>query len=356
MLVVNLSFLLSKPTGISTYALNLFPHLQELNPTLLTWQNFDNFNCHSIPNDLTAERGTKGHLRRLFWTQFKLPDIYRKLKGSLLFSPVPEAPLATNCPYVVTVHDLIPLRFYRRFSPLSNYFRYQLPLVLEQAQHIICNSQSTAGDLHSFLGLAEEKITSIPLAYDSNNFRFLNLEQPENPYYLYLGRHDPYKNLQGLIRAFSRMNKGNDAHLWIAGQPDGRYTPKLEMMVTELGLKNRVKFLDYVPYHQLPIIINQALALVFPTFWEGFGIPVLEAMGCGTPVITSNLSSLPEIVGNAGILIDPHRTEEIAAAMGAIMEDSGLRSHLSRLSLQRASQFSWQKTGKATVKVLEKYL
>lgn len=356
MLVVNLSFLLTKPTGLSTYALNLFPHLQPLNPTLLSPRLFDSFNCYSIPNNLTASQGRMGHIRRLLWTQFKLPETARKLKASLLFSPVPEAPIAVNLPYIITVHDLIPLRFPNSFSPLTNYFRYQLPFVVKQAQHIICNSYSTAKDTQDFLGVQESKITPIPLAYDANHFRYLNLPSPETPYFLYLGRHDPYKNIQGLIRAFSHLKKPDFIHLYIGGQKDKRYTPKLEALVIELELKNRVKFIDYIPYQQLPIIINQALALVFPSFWEGFGIPVLESMGCGTPVIASNLSSLPEVVGDGGILVDPHRVAEITAAMDAIVEDWGLRTHLSRLSLQQASHFSWQKTGQATVEVLKNYL
>ncbi len=111
-----------------------------------------------------------------------------------------------------------------------------------------------------------------------------------------------------------------------------------------------------MPYDQLPIIINQAIALVFPTLWEGFGLPVLEAMACGTPVITSNLSSLPEVAGDAAILVNPYNTQEITEAMQAVATDSTLRSRLSTLGINRASQFSWAKTGQATVEVLQRYL
>ena len=104
-----------------------------------------------------------------------------------------------------------------------------------------------------------------------------------------------------------------------------------------------MKFLDYIAYEQLPVIISGARALVFPSLWEGFGLPVLEAMGCGTPVITSNLSSIPEVAGVAALLVDPYKTTEITAAMIAIAKEDELRSHLSNLSLQRAQQFSWAK-------------
>ena len=118
----------------------------------------------------------------------------------------------------------------------------------------------------------------------------------------------------------------------------------------------QVKFLEYVPYHQLPTLINQAIALVFPSLWEGFGLPVLEAMACGTPVVTSNLSSLPEVVGDAALLVNPDNVREITAAMQTLTRDPKVRSHLTRLGIIRASQFSWEQTGRETVEVLKHYI
>lgn len=353
-LLINLSILFSQPTGISNYTQNLFPYLKNLKPTLLTAQIYPEFNCYSIPNNLTPAQGTKGHFSRLLWTQFKLPKIYQKLKANLLFSPVPEAPLNSKCRYVVTVHDVIPLRFPQLSSPLLYYHRYYIPQVLQQAQHIICNSQSTARDITKFYSISASKITPILLAYDDHNFRFLG--QNTSSYFLYLGRHDPYKNLHRLIAAFAALSNNQDYQLWIAGSPDARYTPALKVQATELGILNQVKFLDYVPYNKLPKIINQAIALVFPSLWEGFGLPVLEAMACGTPVITSNLSSLPEVAGDAAILVNPYNTSEITKAMNEVAKDTSLRDRLSNLCIARANQFSWDKAGKETAQVLEKYL
>lgn len=354
-LLINLSFLIHKPTGITTYATNLFPHLQSLNPTLLTSQTIANYNCYPVPPNLTPEQGTKGNFQRLVWTQLQLPRLYKQLKASLLFSPLPEAPLYSNCRFVVMVHDLIALRFPQPFSPLTTYQRYYIPQVLAQAQHIICNSTATARDITNFFDIKASKITPILLAHDANHFRFLNL--PTRNYYLYLGRQDPYKNLQRLIAAFAALPRENrDCELWLAGPPDQRYLPVLIAQAEQLGIAERVKFLDYVPHNQLPTLINSAIALVFPTLWEGFGFPVLEAMACGTPVITSNLSSLPEVVGDAAILVNPYNTEEIADAMQTITTDLELRSHLRTLGLTRASQFNWTKTGKVTMEVLSRYL
>jgi len=353
-LIINLSIIFSQPTGISNYAKNLFPYLKSLNPTLLTAEKYPNYNCYSVPNNLTPADGTKGHLNRLLWTQFQLPKIYQKLKSQLLFSPIPEAPLYTNCRFIVMSHDMIPLRFPKRFSPLTPYHLYYVPQVLNQAQHIICNSHATAKDLVDFFHIPSNKITPIPLAYDSSHFQFLNL--PTRNYFLYIGRQDPYKNLQRLITAFSALPNRNDYELWLAGPDDQRYSPLLEIQTQELGINHLVKFLNYVPYDELPIIINQAIALVFPTLWEGFGLPVLEAMACGTPVITSNISSLPEVAGDAAILINPYHIEEITAAMKMIINDSETRKQLSEKGLKRVNQFSWEKTGLATVEVLKQYL
>lgn len=352
-LLMNLSYSLSRPTGTTIYALNLLPYLQPLDPTLLVSQNLSPYSCHLVPTGLTPEQGLKGHLRRLVWTQLQLPRIYQQRRSRLLFSPIPEAPLNTHCRYIVTVHDLIPLRFPLRRSPLTTYFRYYIPQVLKQAQHIICDSIATAKDITNFFHIRADKITPVLLAHDAKDFCFLDL--PTSNYFLYVGRHDPYKNLHRVIDAFAALPSNRDWELWIAGPADRRYTPVLEAQVMQLGLTHQVKFLDYIPYKQLPIVINQAIALVFPTLWEGFGLPVLEAMACGTPVITSNLSSLPEVVGDAALLVDPYKTGEITEAMKAVATDSGLRSHLRTLGLNQASQFSWAKTGQTTVEVLKRH-
>ena len=350
--LINLSFLTTKPTGITTYATNLFPHLQSLNPTLLTSQSIANYSCYPVPPNLNPDSGTKGHLRRLAWTQLVLPRIYRQMRSQLLFSPVPEAPLFSNCRYIVTVHDLTALRFPKP-SPLTTYQRHYIPQVLAQAEHILCNSTATAQDITHFFQISPGKISPILLAHDADHFRFQNL--PKQNYFLYIGRHDPYKNLHRIIAAFAAL-PSRDYELWLAGPSDSRYTPLLKADIERLGITNQVKFLGYVPYSQLPSLINRALALVFPSLWEGFGFPVLEAMACGTPAIASNLSSLPEVAGNAALLIDPYNTGEITAAMETIASDSSLRSHLSTLGLTRAKSFSWAKTGLATVQVLSRYL
>ena len=360
-ILINLSMVFHRPTGIATYALNVARHLDALNPILLTPEAIADFASYNIPSNMTPADGTKGHLRRLWWTQWQLPKLYRKLKASLIYSPIPEAPLYSGCPYVVMCHDLIPLRFPRGTSPLTNYFRAIVPLVLHQAEHIICNSEATARDLVDFYGIAPQKISPVLLAYDNTHFYPRSLDRNianvdlDCPYFLYLGRHDPYKNVSGLISAFAKMPYSQDYRLYLAGAEDPRFTPKLKQQAAELGLGDRVFFLDYVSYEDLPLLLSRAIALVFPTFWEGFGLPVLEAMACGTPVITSNLASLPEVTGDAAVLVNPYSTKEITQAMEYLATDSIARSQLSQLSLKRAELFSWKKTGAQTQAILQRY-
>jgi glycosyltransferase involved in cell wall biosynthesis len=207
------------------------------------------------------------------------------------------------------------------------------------------------------LNIPAQKITPTLLGYDRENFHVRPyLSPPNKPYFLYIGRHDPYKNVTGLISAFAALSNPQDFELQIAGSFDSRFTPILKTQVLELGLSEQVKFLEYVSYTDLPILLNQALALVFPSFWEGFGLPVLEAMACGTPVITSNVSSLPEVTGDAALLINPRRIPEITTAMESIINEQGLGAKLSALGLERAKLFNWETTGAETQEVLLRYL
>jgi glycosyltransferase involved in cell wall biosynthesis len=357
-LLINLSFLFDQPTGLSVYASNIVPYLKRLNPNLLVSKNNPEYSCYQIPDNLTPKQGKKGHFRRLIWTQFQLPKIYEQLSAKLLFSPVPEMPLYSKCNSVIVVHDLIPLRFPNFKSPLTLYFRHYLPWILNQASHIICNSVATAQDIQDYFNIPESKITPILLGYNREHFQPLKKENKQNniPYFLYYGRHDSYKNLSRIIQAFAVISNHQDCQLWIAGSQDQRYTPQLKLQTQELNIADQVKFLDYVSYQELPQIINGAIALLFPSLWEGFGFPVLESMGCGIPVITSNISSLPEVVGDAAILVDPYNIGEIMDAMKVLMSDSNLRKNLSQKGLQQANKFSWEKTGQQTAKILEKYL
>ncbi len=351
-LVINLSILMQKPTGHSVYINNVIPRLLDLHPALLInegmqaeWHDrYPAADLHPVSSHLNPDRGSVAYLRRLLWTQFRLPRQVKKLGGNLLFSPIPELPIGSKIPGVVTLYDFIPLRFSGARSPLHQYYRHYVPRVLSQAKHIIAISESTANDAIRFCNVPASKITAIPLGYDSTNFRFLDL--PTQNYVLYVGRTNPYKNLRRAIHAFSKVPNHQDYEFWIAGPPDTRYIPELEGLAWELGVRLRV--LNYVPYKELPVLMNRAIALVFPSLWEGFGLPILEAMACGTPVITSNTSSMPEVAGDAALLVDPMDGRAIAGAMNDVLTDDRLRQQLRDRGLDRAAEFAWESTAART--------
>ncbi len=364
---VNLAYLLNRPTGTTQYALNLLPYLEALSPHYLatTASQLPRDRYRAVPANMTAAQGTAGHLRRLAWTQLKLPALCQqadpKSGSSLLFSPIPEAPLFSSTRFVVTFHDLIPLRFPQFFGAIKLFYKYYVPQVLHQSEQIICNSEATARDIIDFYGLSANKLVPIPLAYDAQHFRPVPAtpgiwpDQPmSQPYFLMLGRQAPYKNIGRVIEALAQTKE--TCMLVMAGPTDKRYTPELIAKAEALGVRSRLKFLSYVSYDQLPGLLSQAIALIFPSLWEGFGLPVLEAMACGTPVICANVASLPEVAGDAALMIDPVKVSAIASAMNQILLDSALRLQLRTAGLQRVQQFSWEKTGQATVEVLRQHL
>jgi len=367
-LLISLAVAGTKPTGIANYAINLaqnlpvtgatFFHPRKLSSTFFE-DNLAQNRWLEIPADYSAEAGKKGHFGRLVWTQFQLPKFYKASKASLprskklglIFSPAPEAPIGVGCRSVVMVHDLIPLRFPNWRSPLTLYAKFYVPQVLREAQHVVCNSQATADEIIEFFGISAQKITPIPLAYDDQHFRFLN--RPTQNYFVVLGRPDPHKNMVRVLNAFAQFSQENkDTEIWFVGPEDPRRTPGLRAQAAELGVAERVKFVGYAAYADLPEILGGAIALIFPSLWEGFGLPVLEAMACGTPVITSNRSALPEVAGDAALLIDPESSEALVEGMGAIATDNTLRENLRQAGLTRVQQFSWQKTAEQTAELL----
>lgn len=355
-IAVNLSFLASQPTGISNYALNILPALRSLSPRLFTPFKIPAYGDaahHFLSPQMSTDAGRRGHLRRLLWLQFCANHNFQQAgEDPLIFTPLPEAPFFSRCRYIVTAHDTIPLRFPAGSGLLNRYFRYYVPRVLEQAVHIICNSQTTAADIMATYGIPAKQITPIYLGYDDQQFRPLAIA-PQN-YFLYVGRHSPHKNLIRLIQAFAQM-KSSAMELWIAGLGHRDYTTKLQICAAELNVSDRVKFLGYVSEQDLPCLINGAIAFVFPSLWEGFGLPILEAMACGTPVITSNCAAMAEIAGDAALLINPYATNELAQAMNCIGQDNTLYQDLRNRGLAHVKAFSWAKAGTATAAVLSQY-
>jgi len=336
-LLLNYRPVLRQPTGIGVYAQGVLPALQQL-PHVL------------IPGGDTGSASER--LRRLVWSQRRLPRLARQHRASLIFTPAPEGYIGRQAiPQVVMVHDLRPISHPER-SLQSLYFRAWVPPLLRQCRRILTNSAFTAQEIERWAGVPEQRISVIPLGYDAASFRpaaGASGLPSKRPYLLHVGQAYPHKNLPRLIEAFAALAPQHpDLQLVLAGKPHPTETPRLEARVRERGLEARVQLLPYAPSETLVQLYQGALALVYPSLWEGFGLPVLEAMACGTPVLTSYGSGTEEAAGDAALLVDPANTAALAAALRDLVEQPSLLQQLRQRGLQRAAQFSWERTAAAT--------
>ncbi len=275
-----------------------------------------------------------------------LPRILDKVQPDVCHYTNFLAPVSEERPYVVTIHDM-GLETLGSAHPLAKrvYTRRLVPHVARKAKLIITNSEYSKWEIVKYLGICEDRIRVTPLAA-SAEFRPVPIPA-RAPYFLYVGNLEPRKNLDRLIEAFARIPK-KDHELLIVGNRWYQGS-RAEQKARSLGLNGRVKFLGYVPRSDLPTIFSGATGFVYPSLLEGFGLPIVEAMACGTPVITSNSSSMKEVAGQAALLINPTDVREMTDAMARLADDAILRRELSKQGLKRAAEFSWEKTAQLTL-------
>lgn len=262
---------------------------------------------------------------------------------------------------LLTVHDLSFVRVPETASPrLKAYLDVVVPRSARRADHIIADSQATKDDLIELYGIAPEKVTVILSGVDA---RFRRVENSaavranysigNAPYIFAIGTVQPRKNYARLIEALARLRaEGHDLTLVIAGGKGWLDDPIYETLDT-LQLRDQVRFIGFADDGDLPALYSEALCLAFPSLYEGFGLPILEAMACGTPVITSNVSSMPEAAGDAALLIDPYDVNALTDALRRIMEDSTLRDALVQRGYAQAARFSWEAAARQLLAVYE---
>lgn len=296
------------------------------------------------------------------WQQLKLPRILTRLKVDLFHSPLSVLPLLKPCPSVVTVLDLTPKLFPSRYTWKTHLSVHTLlRQSAQRADKVIAISESTKRDLVEHLKVNESKIVVIHLAadkayYRSTNPGMINTTRKKysegKKFILYVGTLEPRKNLPRLIKAYNkvRLETRLKHKLVIAGMKGWMYD-SIFQTVHNLNLEKDVIFTGYVPQEELPALYSAADLFVYPSLYEGFGLPPLEAMACGTPVITSNTSSLPEVVGDAGTMVNPHSVDELAQAIYKVLTDEKLRSDMIYKGLKQAKKFTWEKTAQETLKV-----
>jgi glycosyltransferase involved in cell wall biosynthesis len=294
---------------------------------------------------------------RSVWMQLVLPRILRDVRPDLVHFTNYLAPLAGRVPYLVSFHDmslsLLPQYHTLKKRVLTSSL---IPAVARGARMILTPSESTRRDVVRLLRVDPGRVRVIPYAAGPS-FRPVPLA-PERleaahgirtPYFLYVGTLEPRKNLARALRAFASVAGAlPGCRFVIVGQRGWRYDEVLRA-AAHPALRGRVELLGYVTEDSLPELYAHALALVYPSLYEGFGLPVVEAMACGTPVLTSRSSSLAEIAEGAALLVDPTDEKALADALHALATDEGLRNRLRAQGLERARAFSWERTGRETV-------
>jgi glycosyltransferase involved in cell wall biosynthesis len=343
--------------GVGTYVRNLLQHLSRLDRTteyVVLCQESDRGLVGELGENFRAvAESSPGYSLR---EQVTVPLDLRREKVDLFHAPHYVLPTLTPCKSVVTIHDCIHLKFpqYLPNTLAYAYARGSLWVAAHRSSRILTVSETSKRDILEYFRVPSRKIDVI---YNGLDERFASPPpeedvarvreryQLDHPFVLYAGNIKPHKNLERLIEAFHMFRRGEFEHvkLVIIGDEISKYAA-LRHAVHRHKLHKHVRFFGFVPHGTLAILYRLAAVFVFPSLYEGFGLPPLEAMASGTPVITSNVSSLPEVVNDAAVLIDPLQPEAIADAIRRVLTNAALRDDLRARGLERARHFSWERS------------
>lgn len=370
---IDARWIFRETSGISTYTRELIRELVRLEPP----HEFVLFFDDEERMRQTAAEVELGEAERMkamrvpyglfsVRTQLFLPALLKKEGIDVFHSPNYMIPFrvfprrrAGRVRCVVTIHDLIPLRF-PEFTPKAKKTRFMLLYrkVMEEvgarADLILTVSEHSRQDVIREMQVPEERVTAVPNGVSAAYRPEENAGKADPRVILYVGRFDPYKNVEGLIRIFARVRQQmqEDVRLRIIGSPDPRY-PEPRRLAEELGVGDRVDWSGYADEDALAGAYHEADVFVLPSRYEGFGLTVLEAMASGAPVVCSNVSSLPEVAGDAALLADPGDEEGFAQAVRRVLEDKSLAEDLSRRGLEQAKRFTWRRTAETTLEAYE---
>ncbi len=272
------------------------------------------------------------------------------VKPDVFFSPGFNPPIYSRYPCVFTIHDLIHLKINEESSVTKRaYYELVVKKAAKRAAKVLTVSEFSKSEIVTWARIPEENVVvvgnGVSSLFSEEGVRY----SPGYPYLFYLGNHKPHKNMARLLKAFSISTASKDIKLVMSGRPD-RQTVSV---IRQHSLEDKVVFAGVIPEEDLPAYLRGAVALLFPSLYEGFGLPAVEAMACGTPVIASNRTSLPEVVGEAGLLVNPYDVENMASAIDTIATDSTQRSDLRKKGIRRTKCFDWNKVAEKVIRVLD---
>lgn len=309
-----------------------------------------------------------GRAPNLLWHQTALPVIAARARLDLLFMPAANRrlPLWSPCPTVGTVHDLSALRLPGKYDRTHDmYIRHVLPRLVRRLSRVVTVSESSRRDIAALAGIPSERITVVPNGVDTERMRptpravalrkLAHRIPVDRPYLLYVSRVEhPGKNHVRLIEAFAQMKAAPAVpHRLVLAGPLRERAEIVQAAAEESGVGADIIFTDFMPDEELPALYAAADALIFPSLYEGFGIPLLEAMACATPVAAARTSSLPEVAGEAAVYFDPRDPADMAAAVRRLLHTPGLRRRMVGAGLARVRHFSWRESARRLLQVFE---
>ncbi len=358
--------LLSRPiTGIGRYTLEMCRSLSKI-PHISLYLYSPALIRPDLPLDFEKATirtcGWENGLLRQFWSESYLPMWAKIDEVDVFWGPGHRLPrwLPGNIARVVTIHDLVWIYAADTMRPLSRILEsFQVPFGVNTADEIVADSQATADSLQTELFTCADKLTVIPLGspqvVDTPSFERLKVVGINRPYFLFVGTQEPRKNLIRLLTAYSRLSATlKDQVMLVIAGGKGWGGINISSTVAEFGLNNDVRVLGYVDESTLSTLYANAQFLAMPSLYEGFGLPLVEAMTYGTPVLTSNNSSMPEVAGDAGLLVDALDIASIENGLMKMITDSELRKKLAYNARDRSSRFNWDDSAQQLVSVFKK--
>jgi len=352
--IINATNIGHKMNGIGNYTLNLVKHFTKLNTQINFIVYFnersrthineikfpDNFEVRWVNNWMSPDNKFLGHLFRLIYSNYLALKHFSKLQFNT--SPLEVCFFKSN--QVVTVHDVIPILFKKLHKKQYHFYKIILKYILKNVQLVITPSMYTKELVHKYYGLEYDKVKNIPLAIERPSFQYDNLRKDKSPYILYVGRINEMKNVIQVIRSFKIVSESLEMKLIVVGDDKIKFEKFLTEAQCTVETTNKIKFLQNVSNEEKFQLMKDASVFLYPTLYEGFGFPPLEAMSCGCPVIVSNNSSLPEVCGDAAYFVDPKNEKEIANGIVELLKNSGLKSQLIKKGFERVQLFSWRET------------
>jgi len=361
-------------SGISRYLISLlreFAHIAEM-PALdiLTYQHERQIFIPPQAPFTVLDIATvwRNPIMNILWHQTVLPTLCRQRKYDVLFLPAANRRVSFQapCPTVGTVHDFSSIHVKGKYDPARMFYITRvLPMLVNRLSHVLTVSESSKRDIVEFAGVAPERVTVTPLAADASRY---TPDDPEEalhwmqakygftgPYILYIARLEhPGKNHVRLIQAFELLKQRDHIpHKLILAGSDWDRADEIHAAAVKTTCTDEIIFTGFVTEADLPQMYRGAECFVFPSLYEGFGLPVLEAMCCGAPVACANVSSIPEVAGEAAVLFDPYDIDAMAAAISSLISDATKRARYRQLGIARGCQFSWQATAERTLRVMQ---